>query len=58
MKGVQLFIESSKSDKYRDSAWVAVAVSGKVTCPVNMMNGYLDKAQLSHDSPSLFLPVI
>ena len=58
VKGVQLFIESSKSDKYRDSAWVAVAVSGKVTCPVNMMNGYLDKAQLSHDSPSLFLPVI
>ena len=28
-----------------------VAVSGKVTCPVNIMNRYLDKAQLSHDSP-------
>ena len=48
---LQLFIESSKTDKYRDGAWVVVAVSGKVTCPVNMMNRYLDKAQLSHDSP-------
>ena len=48
---LQLFIESSKTDKYRDGAWVVVAVSGKVTCPVNMMNRYLDKAQPSHDSP-------
>ena len=48
---LQLFIESSKTDKYRDGAWVVVAVTGKVTCPVNMMNRYLDKAQLSHDSP-------
>ena len=48
---LQLFIESSKTDKYRDGAWVVAAVTGKVTCPVNMMAGYLDKAQLSHDSP-------
>ena len=48
---LQLFIESSKTDKYRDSAWVVVAVLGKVACPVNMMNRYLDKARLSHDSP-------
>ena len=37
--------------RYRDSAWVVVAVSGKVTCPVNMMNQNLDKAQHSHNSP-------
>ena len=43
---LQLFIESSKTDKYRDGAWVVA-----VTCPVNMMNRYLDKAQPSHDSP-------
>ena len=48
---LQLFIESSKTDKYRDGAWVVVAVTGKVSCTVNMMNRYLDKAQLSHDSP-------
>ena len=46
-----MFIESSKTDKYRDGVWVVVAVSGKVSCPVNMMNRYLDKAQLSQDSP-------
>jgi len=50
---LQLFLESSKTDKYRDGTWVVVAVSEKVTCPVNMMNGYLDKTQLSHDN-SLF----
>ena len=49
---LQLFIESSTTGKYRDGAWVVVAVSGKVTCPVSMMNRYLDKAaQLCHDSP-------
>ena len=49
----QLLIESSKTDKYRGGVWVLVAVSGKVTCPVNMMNRYLDKAHLSQDSPLL-----
>ena len=48
---LQLFIESSKTDKYRDGVFVVVAVTGKVSCPVNMMNRYLEKAQLSHDSP-------
>ena len=46
-----MFIESSKTDKCKVGAWFVVPVSGKVTCPVNMMNRYLDKAQLSHDSP-------
>lgn len=32
---LHLFIESRKTDKYRDGAWVVVAVSGKVTCLVN-----------------------
>ena len=35
----------------RGGAWADVAVSGKATCPVNMINRYLDKAQLSHNSP-------
>ena len=50
---LQLFIESRKTDKYRDGAWVVVAYR-KVTCPANMMNRYLNKAQLSHDSPLFF----
>ena len=48
---IELLIDSSKTDQYRDGARVAVAVSGKATCPVDMMNRYLDKAHLSHDSP-------
>ena len=41
-----MFIESSKTDKYRDGAWVVVAVSEKVTCPVNMMNRYFVRLSL------------
>ena len=48
---LQLFIESSKTDQYRDGAWVLVASSGKVTCPVALMSRYLDRAKLSDDSP-------
>ena len=48
---LQLFIESSKTDQYRDGGWVLVASSGKVTCPVALMSRYLDRAKLSDDSP-------
>ena len=48
---LQLFIESSKTDQYRDGAWVVVASSGKVTCPVALMSRYLDRANLSDDNP-------
>ena len=45
---LQLFIELSKTDQYRDGAWVVLAASGKVTCPVTR---YLEKAELSFASP-------
>ena len=49
---LQLFIESSKTDQYRDGAWVVLAASGKVTCPVTLiMSRYLEKAELSFASP-------
>ena len=48
---LRLFIQSSKTDQYRDGAWIVVASSRKVTCPVAMMNRYLDRAELSSDSP-------
>ena len=48
---LQLFIESNKMDQYRDGAWLVVASSGKVTCPVALMSRYLDRAKLSDDSP-------
>ena len=48
---LKLFIQSSKTDQYRDGACVIVASSRKATCPVAMMNRYLDRAGLSSDSP-------
>ena len=48
---LQLFIVSSKTVQYRDGAWVIVASSGKVTCPVALMRRYLDRAKLSDDRP-------
>ena len=47
---LKLFIQSSKTDQYRDGAWI-VASSRKATCPVAMMNRYLDRTGLSCDSP-------
>ena len=52
---LMLFIQSSKTDQYRDEAWIVVASSGKATCPVGIMNRYLEGAGLSCDSP-FFLP--
>ena len=48
---LKLFIQSSKTDQYRDRAWIVLASSRKSTCPVAMMNRYLDRAGLSCDSP-------
>ncbi|CAH3184320.1 unnamed protein product, partial [Porites lobata] len=48
---LKLFIQSSKTDQYRDGAWIVVASARKATCPVAMMNRYLERAGLSCDSP-------
>ena len=48
---LKLFIESSKTDQHRDGAWIVVPSFRKATCPVAMMNRYLDRAGLSFDSP-------
>ncbi|KAK2557815.1 hypothetical protein P5673_019781, partial [Acropora cervicornis] len=48
---LKLFIQASKTDQYRDGAWIVVASSRKATFPVAMMNRYLDRAGLSCDSP-------
>ena len=44
---LKLFIQSSKTDQYRDGASIIVASSRQATCPVAMMNRYLDRAGLS-----------
>ena len=43
---LKLFIQSGGTDQYRDGA-----SSRKATCPVAMMNRYLDRAGLSCDCP-------
>jgi len=48
---LKLFNQSSKTDHYRDGAWIVVASSRKATWPVAMMNCYLGRAGLSCDSP-------
>ena len=50
---LKLFIQSSKPDQCRDGAWIVVVSSRKATCPVAVMNRYLDRAGLSCDSPFL-----
>ena len=37
---MELFIESSKTDQYRDGAWVTITRSGFTTCPVQMLERY------------------
>lgn len=50
-----LFIEKSKTDIYRDGAWVPVPYTGKVTCPLSALKNYLSLGDISLDSEtSLF----
>lgn len=47
---MKLFIEKSKTDVYRDGAWVPIAKTGSSTCPLSMMKRYIKKAQIPKDS--------
>ena len=48
---LKLFIESSKTDQYKDGAWVVIAASGKASCPVALTPRYLERANLAPLSP-------
>ena len=49
---LKLFIESSKTDQYRDGAWVVIAGSGKLAyCPVALTRRYLERTNLAPLSP-------
>ena len=47
------FLESSKTDQFRDGAWIAIARSDLLTCPVKALEEYISAAQidLSEDLP-------
>ena len=44
-----LFLESSKTDQLREGAWINIARSGKVTCPVAALERYLAAAGIKLD---------
>jgi site-specific recombinase XerD len=43
---VKFFVRKSKTDQYREGAWVVVAATGKLTCPVAMLRKYISLAAL------------
>ena len=51
---LELFIESSKTDQYRDGAWVTIARTGSRICPVGMVQRYIKLADITA-SPDLHL---
>lgn len=53
---VNIFIEKSKTDIYRQGAWVILASTGNQTCPVSMLERYLREAELvEHSSSEQFI---
>ena len=47
---MNVFIESSKTDKYRDGAWILISRTGTFLCPVLNVERYLQWAGISFDS--------
>ena len=47
---MSVFIDSSKTDKYRDGAWILIARTGTVLCPVLNLERYFLWADVSDDS--------
>ena len=48
---MELFIESSKTDQFRDGSWLVIARSGLITCPVCMLERYLQLANIDLATP-------
>jgi len=57
---VQLFIESSKTDQFREGAWVIIGATGNNTCPVAMLKKYLNCASVGDltSSEYLYRPIV
>ena len=47
---MSIFIESSKTDQYRDGAWILIARTGTKLCPVENLERYLEWASIEEDS--------
>ena len=46
---ILVFVESSKTDKYRDGSWIPIAKSGTVLCPYTNLQKYIEWANLKGD---------
>ena len=51
---MEVFVESSKTDQFRERAWVPIARTGSDICPVTMMERYFKLADIRRD-PEKFL---
>ena len=44
---MEVFIKSTKTDQYRDGAWVVIAQTSAKTCPVSMAERYVKLAGIA-----------
>ena len=49
-EGMVIHIASSKTDQYREGAFLVIARTGTATCHVSMMQHYFSMGQLVHAS--------
>ena len=47
---IMIFTESSKTDQYRDGAWLPISGSSFITCPLKALNLYADMAGIDFES--------
>lgn len=52
---VNIFIMKSKTDIFRQGAWVLIGTTGSLSCPVNMLRRYLTLAKLTSDLDEDFI---
>ena len=52
-KHMEVFIESSKTDQFREGAWVPIARTGSNICPVAMVERYFQVADIKGDADKL-----
>ena len=47
-----IFIESSKTDQYRDGAWLPISRTNNSTCPAVNLEKYAELAEITFQKPS------
>ena len=52
---MELFVETSKTDQFRDGAWVVIARTQSKLCPVAMMERYTNMAAIETLETDSFL---